>query len=277
MTEEMKQAEIEVEDEMMCTAEMTFEGLCCAPWATGLDYSQSVSLGLKSEQVTETSASLAELTTGETYKLCTEQSAGEELATMAARLPVTCFEDIFTEADLVGGQVGNETLGAGEAILRTRLGFFLSQGIPMDVIPKCSENVAICPDGSAPAIVQDSWIQEMSDASLLQKRTKRGSGRSASSPRAGMPPNSAGKDALSRTVQLAAETRDAIQLVKTVKDESEAAFEEGWIDGSAPASAGQGVLSLRQKRKRRAGRRGGGGQPVTTGEFTMSSNRGGNS
>merc|ERR1719217_1406012 len=73
MTEEMKQAEIEVEDELMCTAEMTFEGLCCAPWTTGLEYSESVSLGLKSEQVTETSALLAELTTGETeiYKLCT--------------------------------------------------------------------------------------------------------------------------------------------------------------------------------------------------------------
>ena len=49
-TEEMIAAEIDVEDEMMCTAEMTFEGLCCAPWSTGLDYSQQVSLGLKAEQ-----------------------------------------------------------------------------------------------------------------------------------------------------------------------------------------------------------------------------------
>merc|ERR1719375_1772094 len=74
-TEEMKAAEIEVEDTLMCTAEMTFEGLCCAPWATGLDYSESVSLGLKAEQETSTSASLVQSATEEIYKLCTEQAA----------------------------------------------------------------------------------------------------------------------------------------------------------------------------------------------------------
>lgn len=251
-TEEMIAAEIEVEDELMCTAEMTFEGLCCAPWSTGLNYSQKVSLGLKAEQ--EQTSVAPTNATESVIKLCTESTAGEIITNgEPAKMPVQCFEEQYTQADLMG----SSTLGAGEAILRARISFFLQQGISVDAIPLCANEVSLCPDGSAPAVVQDDWIQALMAEGV-----------------------SLAEDALSRTVQLAAETRDAIQLVKTVKDESEAALEEGWIDGSAPASAGQGVLSLGQnlqKRKRRGGRRGGGGALVTTGEFTMSSNRGGNS
>lgn len=161
---EMQQAEIEVEDLVNCTAEMTFEGLCCAPWSTGLDFSKPVSIDLKAEQTAISDTGEASATV---IKLCTEQNAGEEIAgDVPARLPVTCFEETYSDDDLLG----NTTLGAGEAILRARLKFFLAQGLAMDVIPKCSEEVSVCPDGSAPAVVQDDWIEANSKPpSLLQE------------------------------------------------------------------------------------------------------------
>jgi len=153
-TEEMIAAEIEVEDEMMCTAEMTFEGLCCAPWSTGLDYSQQVSLGLKAEQE---QTSLGDATES-VIKLCTESAAGEILTNGEhGRMPVQCFEEQFTQADLTG----NSTLGAGEIVLRARISFFLQQGISVDAIPLCANEVSMCEDGSAPAVVQDDWIQAL--------------------------------------------------------------------------------------------------------------------
>merc|ERR1719378_1801185 len=113
----------------------------------------------------------------------------------AMALPVQCIPREFTPGEIMGTQPDLKTgqvLAPGQVILDERIDFLIQQGIPAPDIPTCVNTFQTAAPGGQGVCP-------------------------AGSPRPGMPPNSAGQDALSRIVQFTEVSRtraDSLNLAQ---------------------------------------------------------------
>jgi hypothetical protein len=141
---------------MECTKEMDQPELCCAPFATGLEFSRkNVAVTLDAAQACPGSA-LAMQTDAtdpleEIVIFCTSPTdsaaiAAEEGAS-AVQLKTECFSRMFTVAEVQG--LG--TYAPGQILFENRLAYFARSGVPVASLPTCAQVVDSCPSGAAPA------------------------------------------------------------------------------------------------------------------------------
>jgi hypothetical protein len=174
-TEEEQAADMETLEPANCTDEMPFESLCCSRWKDK-DFNHRGFMMLSSSKYNDTGgkSGSASHQGGQVIKVCTQAVNGMALMGKAhhdvGKMPVQC-----TNADITAEQLRGESDGLqpGEIILRTRLLYFADQQIPMGSVPTCQKEVASCPDGQKPTIVQPAWLENA-------KAKKQRQGRAAS-------------------------------------------------------------------------------------------------
>jgi len=154
---------------MRCTAEMTSEELCCAPWATGLSFPRApAGVNLDAAQVPPSSMLWMKPSgtmSSDIAIVCTADSGSSE-DQVGVELPMQCASREFSLAELRG----DWHLAPGQAVQDLRIEYLAQQGVPADRIPTCAE-IAECPGGGAPATPGPEVMDELKGLSFLKRRT----------------------------------------------------------------------------------------------------------
>jgi len=195
---------------MMCTAAMTAEELCCAPWES-VKFDVSAGFAEDSPKVEQDTANLLEKARANTkiVEVCTEMGNPFNL------LKPGDMASIAGECSDVTEPGETETLTTGKSlglrILESRVRWFLQQGIDPQDLPTCKRIVKSCANGESVLSVSDEFLAEVAgmpkanqDSTRLSEKVSqqpgRGRGRGRESrPAMGMfsfqvSPNRAGTD-----------------------------------------------------------------------------------
>jgi len=166
---------------MDCTAEMALEDLCCAPWATDVEFPRKhVGVVLEAAQEAPGSA-LAMIndeaadTSAEIMIFCTQPTEAGTIAleegAAAAQIATECFSRMFSVAEIQG--VGPGT--PGQLLLEQRQAYLIAQGVPAAAVPTCSATVEKCPNGNPPVTLAGNTAAPAADpaATAFLRRTGR--------------------------------------------------------------------------------------------------------
>lgn len=170
---------------MDCTAEMTLEDLCCAPWASKEDLEfprEHVGVMLEAAQAPPGGA-LAMVNdeaadpSAEIMIFCTQPTeAGtiaEEEGATAAQISSECFSRMFSVDEVMG--VGPGT--PGQLLLEERQAYLVAQGVPQSAVPTCAATVSTCPSGNPPVTLAGSTASQAGEpapgATAFLRRTGR--------------------------------------------------------------------------------------------------------
>lgn len=199
-THEQKIAGVKASNKMKCTAELSFEQLCCLDFAN-VETAMTVQGGMMLDlaQVEDDSGALLGNTTtallsslfvddarklGESAPQITLCSTKEPTPTdpneTAVQAPVDCVAREFT-VDEIRNAANVSAAAGGNVVLNARIDFLMKQGLPDSAIPLCTETVQVCPcSGKPPSTAGQAYLDARPrmagtpGSSLLQRGEQRG-------------------------------------------------------------------------------------------------------